>query len=161
MQKYVLVTFLHPIKDGSEFVVGHWPLHMTLVANFALDREATGLEANLADLFAHNQPLETFATHDDHFGPGGQVHVTRLQLTPELASLHNQTVALLKNCGAVFDEPRYLESGYKPHVTVQSDDRITKDDQVAIAAVSLVDMFPNNDLRGRRVLRTFRLGVNA
>jgi 2'-5' RNA ligase len=159
MQKYVLVTFLRPLADGTEFMVGHWPLHTTLVANFAVDLHATELPQKLAQLFANHKPLQTVAIHDDHFGPEGQVHVTRLQLTAELASLHNQAVELIRGNGAVFDEPEYLQNGYKPHVTVQSNGRVRENDVIHIDEVSLVDMFPRGDIRGRKVMRTFKLDL--
>ncbi len=160
MQKYVLVSFLKPIDNGAEFMVGHWPLHTTLVANFALDLSGSQLPNKLTTLFAQHQPLQTIATEDDYFGPERQVHVTRLMRTPELASLHNQTVALIRNCHGVFDEPHYLEDGYKPHVTVQADGRVHAGDPVRISTITLVDMFPDGDIAKRRVMQAFRLGAS-
>ena len=52
MQKYVLVTFLEPIAEGTEFTVGNWPLHTTLVSNFVVDLEGKQLAEKLAQLFA-------------------------------------------------------------------------------------------------------------
>lgn len=158
MQKYVLATFLQPLPDGAEFTVGHWPLHTTLVANFALDIEATDLIGKLDALFSDVHPIKTVAIHDEHFGPQGQVHVTRLELTDELAELHNKAVALIRQNGGIFDEPQYLEAGYKPHVTVQADGRINEGEHIALSEVSLVDMFPGQNIRGRKIMQTFTYG---
>ncbi len=161
MQKYVLVTFFQPLPDGTEFTVGHWPLHTTLVANFAVDLEATDLVTKLAALFRNAHPLQTLAIYDDNFGPQGQVPVTRLELTDELARLHKKAVELIRQHGGVFDEPQYLESGYKPHVTVQTNGRIHQGNLVTINDITLVDMFPNHDIKGRKVMRTFPLGPTS
>jgi hypothetical protein len=159
MQKYVLVSFLAPIEDGTEFMVGHWPLHTTLVSNFAVDLASHDIETKLAELFRRVPAFETVALQDDNFGPQGQVPVTLLDLTPEFAALHSAAVRLLQGQGAVFDEPQYLEAGFKPHVTVQTDGRVQQGDVIRIASVTLVDMFPGDDIQQRKVMRTFELKV--
>lgn len=161
MQKYVLVTFLEPIAEGTEFTVGNWPLHTTLVSNFVVDLEDKQLVEKLAQLFTQQKSISTVGMQDTHFGPQGQVHVTLLDLVPELASLHHRTVELLKANDAVFDEPQYLEEGFKPHATVQQNGRVNEGDLVAITAVSLVDMFPGGDIRGRKVMQTFTFSEPA
>lgn len=158
MQKYVLVTFLQPITDGAEFTVGHWPLHTTLVPNFAVSLETEQLPGKVARLLSRHQPLQTIAEDDAYFGPEKQTRVTLLRLTAELSDLHHNLVALLKVSGAVFDEPQYLEKGYRPHATVQEDIRLHKGDTIRIEKLSLVDMFPHHDIRGRKVLQTFAIG---
>jgi 2'-5' RNA ligase len=159
MQKYVLVTFLEPVEEGTEFTVGHWPLHTTLVSNFVADLEAGHLVSKLTELFAQHKALETVALQDEHFGPQKQVHVTLLQLTPELRALHKAAMRIIKDSGAVFDEPKYLDEGFRPHVTVQQDARVNEGDSVVISTVSLVDMFPHNDIRQRKVMQTFKLSA--
>lgn len=157
MQKYVIVKFLEPIADGTEFDAKHWPLHVTLASNFIIDRKAADLFENLAELASNEKPVTTTASEDDYFGPQKQVHVTTLTMTPELSSLHNHIIALLKNLGATFDEPHYQEEDYRAHATVQAEKRLHKGDAVNIDEFTVVDMFPHNDISRRKTMKTFRL----
>lgn len=157
MQKYVIVKFLKPVADGTEFDAKHWPLHMTLASNFVVDRRATDLFGKLAELVDNEAPATTVASEDDYFGPQKQVHVTTLTMTPELQALHNHIIALLKNLGATFDEPQYQEEGYRAHATVQADARLHKGDTVTIDEFTVADMFPDEDISRRRTMQTFKL----
>jgi hypothetical protein len=78
-------------------------------------------------------------------------------MTPELWLLHMHLITLLKNVGATFDEPQYQEEGYRAHVTVQQDKRLRKGDAIAINDLTVVDMFPHNDISRRKTMRTFKL----
>src|SRR6266852_980706 len=144
MQKYVLVSLLEKMDEGTEFPATNWPLHVTLASNFVVDWERTNLLEKLSALLAGRKPIVTTAGDDEHFGPQKQVHVTLLEMSDELKSLHNDIIALLKSVGAVFDEPQYLEDGYRAHATVQRHVRLHKGDTVHINALTIVDMFPHN-----------------
>ena len=156
-QKYVIVKFLEPVDDGTEFDARHWPLHVTLASNFVVDRKAVGLFEKLTELAANEKTVGTTASDDDYFGPQKQAHVTTLAMTPELQSLHEHIIALLKNVGSTFDEPQYQEEGYRAHATVQTDRRLQKGDVVAIDGLTVVDMFPHDDISRRKTMRTFKL----
>jgi hypothetical protein len=65
-------------------------------------------------------------------------------------------MALLKRDGVVFDEPQYQEEGYRAHATMQAN-RLHKGDSVVIDELTVVDMFPNDDINYRRTMRTFKL----
>src|SRR5579859_204537 len=99
MQKYVIVKFLEPIADGTEYDAKHWALNVTLASNFVIDREAVGLFDKLTTLTSNESPVTTIAGDDEYFGPQKQVHVTTLAPTPELQALHNHIITLLKNLG--------------------------------------------------------------
>jgi len=111
----------------------------------------------LAELANRESSVTTTASGDDYFGPQKQVHVTILTMTPELQTLHNRIIALLKNLGTTFDDPQYQEEGYRAHATVQVNKRLHKGDIVTIDEFTVVDMFPNNDISRRRIMRTFKL----
>lgn len=160
MQKYVLVKLLEQMDEGTEFSASNWPLHVTLASNFVVDWETTGLFEKLSMLLAEREPVKAVAGSDEYFGPQKQVHVTLLEMSSELASLHNDIIALLKSVGAVFDEPRYLEAGYRAHSTVQRHARLHKGDAVNIDELTIIDMFPHNDINRRKVLRTIKLALN-
>lgn len=157
MQKYVLVKFLENIDEGAEFSAANWPLHVTLASNFVVDWENTGLFEKLSALLAKQKPVPAIAGNDDHFGPQKQVHVTTLDMNPKLVALHEDIIAVLKSVGAVFDEPQYLEEGYRAHATVQSDtNRLRKDDAITIDEITIVDMFPRGDISQRKTLKTIK-----
>lgn len=157
MQKYVIVKFLEQVDEGTEFPASSWPLHITLASNFVVDWENTDLFEKLSALLAKRKPVEATVGEDEYFGPQKQVHVTLLEMNEELTSLHNDIVALLKGCDAVFDEPQYLEKGYRAHATVQQHTRLHKGDAVRIDELTIVDMFPRGDISRRKVLRTIKL----
>lgn len=89
MQKYVLVSLLEKLDEGTEFPATSWPLHVTLVSNFIVDWESTNLFEKLSALLANRQPFETTVGDDEYFGPQKQVHVALLNMNPELKSLHH------------------------------------------------------------------------
>jgi 2'-5' RNA ligase len=157
MQKYVLVKFLEDIDEGTEFSATSWPLHVTLASNFVVDWDSTDLFEKLTALLTKQKLVPATAGDDDHFGPQKQVHVTTLNMNPKLVALHNDIIALLKSVGAVFDEPQYLEEGYRAHATVRSDTNcLRKGDAITIDEVTVVDMFPHNDIGQRKILRTIK-----
>ncbi|HET8670664.1 MAG TPA: 2'-5' RNA ligase family protein, partial [Candidatus Saccharimonadales bacterium] len=157
MQKYVIVKFLEPVADTTEFDAKHWPLHVTLASNFVVDRKAVHLFDKLAELASSENSVTTTASDNDYFGLHKHVHVTTLTMTPELQTLHNRMIALLKSLGATFDEPQYQEEGYRAHATVQADKRLHKGDAVTVDELTVVDMFPDDDISRRRTMRTFKL----
>ncbi|HET8670781.1 MAG TPA: 2'-5' RNA ligase family protein, partial [Candidatus Saccharimonadales bacterium] len=143
--------------DGAEFEAKHWPLHVTLASNFVVNRKAVNLFDKLAELAGSEGSVTTTASEDDYFGPQKQVHVTTLTMTPELQTLHNRMIALLKSLGATFDEPQYQEEGYRAHATVQANKRLHSGDTVTIDEFTIVDMFPDDDISRRRTMQTFKL----
>jgi 2'-5' RNA ligase len=157
MQKYVLVKLLETIDEGTEFSARNWPLHVTIASNFAVDWEATGLFEKLRSLLAKQKPVTTTAADDEYFGSQKHIHVTLLDMSSELRSLHNDIIALLKGVGAVFDEPHYREANFRAHATVQPHARLHKGDHITINDITIVDVYPHNDIQQRKILRTIEL----
>ena len=155
MQKYVLIHILEPVANNTQFSMYDWPLHVTLSPRFAVDIKRTGLIESLRTLIAKKKPLTTIVENDEHFGLESKIHVSLLNLTIELFELHNEVLDLLESYGAVFDEPGYSRSGYKPHITVQKNGRVYKGDSITIDSLTLVDMFPDQDIKLRKVLETY------
>jgi 2'-5' RNA ligase len=159
MQKYVLVQLLEGMDEGTEFPATNWPLHVTLASNFIVDCENTNLLEKLSALLANRKPIKIIAGEDEYFGQQKHIQVMLLEMNAELASLHNDIVALLKSVGAVFDEPQYLEAGYRAHASVQRHVRLHKGDVVNIDELTIIDMFPHNDIQQRKVLRAIKLAA--
>jgi hypothetical protein len=151
MSKYVLVKFLESMPDGTEFPGNNWPLHLTIVGHFTVTWNEAELTRKLRELLSMQPMITVCAQHDELFGPQRDIPVTVLEPAPELISLHNKVVTLLKTGHSVFDNLEFIESGYRPHVSIQADDRLHEGDVVQIEAVSLVDMAPGGDTSRRRV----------
>lgn len=159
MQKYCLVKLLEPLKEGDEFTaINYWPLHITLASNFMVDWEATDLFNKLTGVLSDIKPVTVNAGDDEFFGGARKIQVTVMDMTPELMTLHKQIIRTLKDAGAVFDEPQFNEDGYRAHATVQKAHRLNKGDSIHIDEVTIVDMFPNQDITRRKILKTIKLG---
>lgn len=158
-QKYSLVTFLEKVDEGFEYPWTNWPLHVTIADVFAVPLGSAELINWLGGLLEKQPSATATAAEDAFFGPDKQAHVTLLDMSKELIMLHREAIAALKDAGAVFNDPQYIEDGYRAHAAVQTHSRLHKDDPVTIAEVSLVDMFPGNDGYQRKVLKTFKLAL--
>lgn len=156
IQKYVLVTLLEDLQEGVEFTSSNWPLHVTIASNFSVECGVSELLEQLSIIVGQLRPIKITAGKDELFGPQRQVRVTILSMNEELRSFHNDLVALMKSVGAVFDEPAYIEVGYRAHATVQREVRLQEGDNVIIDKISLIDMFPNNDPYRRKIIKTLK-----
>jgi 2'-5' RNA ligase len=156
-QKYCLVSFLEPTREGFQYHYSSWPLHITLAEVFAVPLEKEELIALLAKLSSSLHAAQTTADDDTFFGPEKQVQVTLLNKNEEITSLHLRIMAELEKAGAVFNDPQFTREGFLPHVTVLRHARVHKNDHVAIKSVSLLDMFPGEDGYQRKVLKTWSL----
>lgn len=157
MQKYVIVQFLEDTPVGDEFDMSEWPLHVTLVANFAVNLPQNKVIEHFNHIVAQQCVCESKAAEDDYFGPEKQVHVTVLEPTKQLMDIHLNLIAYIKKLDAVFDEPKYLESGYRAHATIQKIQTLQLGDKVRIEELSLIDMFPGQNIKKRKVLSKLKL----
>lgn len=157
-QKYCIIQLLEPKEEGAEWRASEWPLHVTIADVFAVDWAGNDLFTRLGDLLAEHQPFTSTAQGDEQFGEQGQVHVTLLDMNKELITLHRDAVALLKNAGAVFNTPQYIEEGFRAHATVRPHSRLHTGDTVTFRALAVVDMFPEDDPQKRKILKIIRLG---
>lgn len=156
-QRYCLVTFLEKVDVGFEYSYTEWPLHTTIADVFAIPIKNAELITQLAVLFEKQKSFTATAAKVEYFGPEKQVQVTLLDMNKMLIMLHRNVINSLKNSGAVFNDPRYIEEGFRAHATVQPHVRLHTGDLVDIAVISLVDMYPNKDGYQRKVLENFRL----
>ncbi len=154
MQKFI--TLLEKMEEGAEFPSFNWPLHVTIADTFAIDRIDSGLYEELSRIVSRHKTATGTALHDEHFGEQQQTRVTMLDMSSELIALHHDVIDLLKGRGAIFNEPQYIEGGFRAHVTVQSHARLNRSDIVKFSELTLIDMFPNEDPYQRRVIKTLR-----
>lgn len=157
MQKYVIVQFLDNVKPRFEFAGTNWPLHLTMVANFAVTARSDEIVANLKKIVSSQPCFTVTAGPDELFGANKDVLVTTMIMNDKIINLHNNMVAMLQKMDAVFDEPGYNKQGFRAHVTAQLSHRVDVGDDITINSLSLVDMFPNGDIGRRRVIETVML----
>jgi len=156
-QKYTIAQLFKPMPDDAEYSWTDWPPHVTIADVFAVELN-NDLIRELSELLAGHEPFTTIADHDEYFGPEKQTHVMVLNKNRELAGLHQAVVDVLKSHGAVFNNPKYMESGFKPHSTIQSRNRMQPGDTVRFDALTIIDMFPSENPYQRKVLKTLRFG---
>ena len=156
-QKYTIVTLLEDVKEGYEYPSDGWPLHITIADTFAIKWDVNELIKKLAELSTNILPVNSVALYDENFGPEQQTQVTILDMNEALANLHYKVICVLKDAEIIFNNPQYVESGFRAHVTAQPNARINKDDTITIDNLAIVDMFPNGDPYRRKIIKIMKL----
>jgi hypothetical protein len=157
-QKYAIIQLLEAMKDGTEYLASNWPLHTTIVDTFAIDWDVPTMTRKLTELLSNHARAKTVAEDDTFFGDQGQVQVVLLNKTDDLVKLHYDVIDLLERSGLKLNDPQFAKEGFLPHATVQPHARLTKGDEVNFNALSIIDMFPNEDAYQRKVLAIIRIG---
>lgn len=156
-QKWAIIAPLEPIQEGSEFPHTEFPLHITLMGVFAVDKNSQQLAIECSKELAHQQAFQVTAGPEAMFGPDKSVKVTTIQPSHELTDLHMRLYDWLVRAGAVFNDPQYQGSGFGPHSTVQKKARLLPGQQVTIGSLALIDLFPHGDGLQRKVTKIFAL----
>lgn len=156
-QKYVIVHFVELAKIPDEFPYTEWPLHVTLLANFTITQP---LEVLIEKLGAYSQrikPFEIVSEGGALFGPNQNVAVSLIKPSESIKKVHQDLADITKTLGAEYDEPRFMKEGFRPHATIQAESRLTNKQTLTLDSFTLVDMYPNNDIERRRIIKTFEL----
>ncbi|HWZ65848.1 MAG TPA: 2'-5' RNA ligase family protein [Patescibacteria group bacterium] len=156
-QKYAIIQLLEDVAEGTEYLASNWPLHVTIVDVFAIDWDVLTMIEELTKLLGHHQGASSVATEDMLFGPEKQTRVILLEKTDSLVKLHYDVTQLLEQGGLKLNNPEFAKQGFLPHSTVQQHARLNKGDNVAFSALSIIDMFPDEDPYKRRVLKTITI----
>jgi 2'-5' RNA ligase len=157
-QKYVLVHFVDVPSAPLEFPMSEWPLHVTLLANFQTNQLDTVRE-RLNKLVSDAEPFTITADGEAFFGPSQSVHVSLIRPDKNIKALHEKLLELTTELGAIFDEPMYNAAGYRPHATIQRKSRLNDGQAITLDSITLVDMFPNQDIKQRKIIETYSLGT--
>ena len=56
------------------------------------------------------------------------------------------------------NDPQFAGTGFVPHSTVQKHARLHEGDQVIFDALTIIDLFPDDNPYQRKVLKTIRIG---
>ena len=152
------MALLEDKEEGFEFASNNWPLHVTIADTFAVERVNSDLDNKLFELVSKKKPVTGVTNHDEFFGAAQEVQVTILHMGDELVALHYDVIGLLKSCGAVLNDPKYSEEGFRAHLTVQPHARLSIGETVTLTNLAIVDMFPNKDPYRRKILKIIDLG---
>src|SRR5690606_35864259 len=156
-QRYVIIKLLEQLKEGDEFSPENYPLHITIVPSFQLERMDDVLLGKIKRLCDNLKAFTLTAGQDEYFGPNREVHVTTMVMNDEIRRLHNRLVGILADAGAIFDEPEYMFKNYHAHATVQRATRLYSNDSVTVEDVTIIDKLPNGNPDKRKLLKTLYL----
>jgi 2'-5' RNA ligase len=152
-QKYVIAHFIKPVEPKYNFSCKEWPLHVTLLPNFVVSNSLDELTKNLNDISYSIRPFSIQVGDDENFGPNGEVLVSLIKPDANILSLHSKLITITKSYE--FDTPQYIGKGYRPHATKQLNNELVNDKNYLVESMTLVDMFPNNDIERREVIKNF------
>lgn len=157
-QKYVIVHFIDISKVPGEFPYTEWPLHVTLLANFTISQPLENLIESLEMYAQETEPFEIMSDGEDLFGPNQNIAVSLIQLSENIRKLHTDLIVISEKLGAEYDTPQFMGEGFRPHATRQTDSHLTNKQKLKLNNLTLVDMYPHNDINRRRIIKTFKLG---
>lgn len=152
-QKYVIAHFIKPVEPNYNFSCKEWPLHVTLLPNFIVSDTLDELINNLDELSHSATSFNIQVGEDANFGPNGEVLVSIIKPGVDILSLHGELLAITKSY--TFDTPQYIGQGYRPHATKQVSDQLVSGKTYLVDSMTLVDMYPNNDIERREIIKTF------
>jgi 2'-5' RNA ligase len=156
-QKYVIVHFVDLPSVPDEFSYTEWPLHVTLLANFTIRRPVAELVSELDSFSKRTKPFIIVSEGESLFGPKQNVKVSLIKPTDNIKSIHRELVAITSGLGADYDEPSFMMDGYRPHITIQAYDRVADKQSIRLNNFTIVDMYPDNDIERRKIIKTFEL----
>jgi len=156
-QKYVIAHFFEPQTPSVIFPAQEWPLHVTLLPNFTIKWPLDVLIQKIDELTVATVPFDIKPEGQAAFGPKEDVPVTLIYPGNAIMELHNALMALSDDASFVYDTPQFIGKGFRPHATVQYKNSLQIGQTYHLDNLSLVNMFPNNDINGRVVIDTFLL----
>jgi 2'-5' RNA ligase len=156
-QKYVIVHFIDIAKVPSEFPYTQWPLHVTLLANFTISQPIGKLIESLEVYAQNTKPFKIMSDGEDSFGPNQNVAVSLIRTTENIRKLHADLTSISEALGAEFDEPKFMGEGFRPHATKQISSQLEDKEEILLNNFTLVDMYPDNNIERRRIIKTFEL----
>jgi len=139
--KFLPAFFVDVVELGEEFKSGELPLHMSYFPPLQ-----TAFDARYADaarrLINPMPPFTATVGNSDYFGDQHDIHVKRIESTPQVMVVHRALVAAM---GYLSHDTRY-RTPYSPHISVdQTDQRIATGDTIEMAGLSIVEKDPRRN----------------
>lgn len=156
MPRLVVVLPLDPLRKGDGFSLRDWPLHLTVAPTFTGIDLSTAVLA-ITPILAAQRPFRLRVGPDEGFGHSQKIPVSVVLASAELIDVHVALLDVLRSIGAVFDDPEFVGTGYRAHVTVTRRARVHDGDELNLHQAAVVDMEPEGHRRLRRVVWTMTL----
>lgn len=157
-QKYTIIQLFEDTPEGTKFSASSWPLHATIADTFAIDWDEATMIEKPTQLLSSHAPATSVVEDDRFFGDQGQVQVALLRKTVDLVKLHHDVIECLAQGGWKPSDPQFARDGFLPHSTVQKHARLNKGNKVTFSALTIIDMFPDEDPYQRKVIKTVKIG---
>lgn len=158
-QKYVVAHFFEDLDTGYNFSAREWPLHITLLPLFVLNSSIAELDKKLEILCTQLHPVKTSVIGHEMFGEDRNIPVSLMDPTPEVIALHTMLVDTIKG-EVLFDHPQFIGPGFRPHVSNSPVGQLNENEARRIDSLTLVDMYPQNNIDRREILQTYRFKLN-
>jgi hypothetical protein len=152
VSRLVVVLPLQPLTVGDGFTLGAWPLHVTVVPTFVVAVDLSAVVAAISPHLTTQTGFQVRVGQDEGFGRSGRIPVSVVEPSRELCDLHAGLVAVLSDAGAVFDDPEFIGTGYRAHITKTRLAQAYPGDELFLNQATIVDMEPEGDRRLRRVV---------
>ena len=112
-----MVALFEPLAAGEAFSRRHWPLHVTLASNFAMEVDAGELLEAVARADIAAEPVDVTFAGEAMFGANGTLRVQLVRPGP-MEELHVRLADQIETLpGLHADSPDHWRDGYRPHVT--------------------------------------------
>ena len=156
-QKYVVAHFFDPQVTAANFSAAAWPLHVTFLPNFTIEWPLAELIHDLNELADAVAPFDITAEGQTAFGLNEDIPVTLIRPDDKVMDLHYKLLLTSHDGSFTYDTPQFINQGFRPHATVQKNNRLHAGQTYRIGDISLVDMYPNDDINRRAIVATFSL----
>lgn len=134
----LVCAFVEPLAAGSRFAA--WPLHVTVVPWFRVALSNDEILVGLQEAVAGIHPFTVIMDGDAHFGRRGQKPVSLVVLPSSLVGIERTVRRFLKAHGAwLVDETTKRRQTYRPHVTVQGNERLQHGDEFGCDKLYVVE----------------------
>lgn len=156
MSRLVVVLPLSPLREGDQFAVSEWPLHITVLPPFLTDATGSEVGAAIRSSASALSEIRVVAAQDELFGRRHDIPVTVMGECEQLTALHRALRRVTLPFAATPAEPAFTGAGFRPHVTVKAHGRVREGDEFTLTQLAVVDMAPRSSA-GRTVLATVDL----
>lgn len=133
-------------------------MHVTLLANFAISQPLEKLTEQLELYAQETEPFEIMSDGEDLFGPSQDVAVSLIRPSSSIRKVHADLAAITQALGAEYDEPKFMDEGFRPHATKQVNSQLEDKQVLELNNFTLVDMYPDNGANRRKIIKTYKLG---
>lgn len=156
MSRLVVVLPLSPLREGDQFAVSEWPLHITALPPFLTDATGWDIGAAIRSAASAHSAFTVVAARDELFGRRHDIPVTVMADNEQLTALHRALWMAVRPFAAAPEEPAFTGAGFRPHVTMKAHGRVHEGDEFTLSQLAVVDMAPRSSA-GRTVLATVTL----